>query len=408
MATKNYGTWLPTDYEKIASGDDKLDIAGYPKTRILKEVKPKARLNFDEYAPFGFKPELSYEDKISGLPEQNIHSYPTTSSLLPNAVASQADKPYNGNKLFEQANNPLASNLSDNIGTTYPQSTSQTPTAAVAGKKPSYKEFFKNLGSDKKEAISMALLAAGLNIMASAGRTSPTPISTMGLIGEGGMQGLNMYQNVDRYNKDMGMRDAYLGFAKQAADQSQATFGSKQPYLLEQAKRENEIQKAQLNNARNPEQKVINLGEYGTVMIDRFGNATTIATPNARGGISEKEYKNHVAKQKEIISWVVPNEADFFAKLFELKDPAQKEALIASNPSTIEKLKKELEKPENAKYKAQWLISEKYTDEYLYGQGGVVNAGSNLSQTTSERQPPIQKQIGNKNYILDNGKWYEQ
>lgn len=277
--------------------------------------------------------------------------------------------------------------------TPQPQSQQDLVSNAVSPQtqKPGFFDWFKNMPPEKK----LALLSAGLSLMSAAGRSYDRPIGAGALIGDAGQQGLGMYQNIDRYNQDMGMRNAYLGFAKQAADQSQATFGSKQPYLLEQAMRENEIQKAQLNNARNPEQKVINFGEYGTGMVDRFGNVRTIATPNARGVTSEKEYKNHVARQKEIISRVVPNEADFFAKLFELKDSAQKEALIAANPSTIEKLKKELEKPENAKYKAQWLISEKYTDEYLYGQGGGVNAGSNLPQTTSgkQTQPILPKEI---------------
>ena len=273
-----------------------------------------------------------------------------------------------------------------------PQQDSGSNAVSPQTQKPGFFDWFKNMPEDKKQALNMGLLSAGLNIMASAGRTSPTPISTMGLIGEGGMQGLNMYQNVDRYNKDMGMRDAYLGFAKQAAGQSQTRFEAEQPYFSEQATRENEIQKALLSNAQSPKVEVINLGEHGTILKDKYGNIQELKAPGGKS--SSKTYKDHVARQKEIISWVVPNEADFFAKLFELKDSAQKEALIAANPSTIEKLKKELDKPENAKYKAQWLISEKYTDEYLYGQGGG-NTASNFPQENNEGQPKADYGLGN-------------
>ena len=123
----------------------------------------------------------------------------TPSSLLPNALPSPMEKPYNRNDLFAQTKNPLAINPPDSIDSASQSlKPANTTTSNVAFQKPAFGDFFKNLGKDKKDALNMALLSTGLNLMASAGRTSDRPISTFGLFGEAGLQGAGTYQSALR------------------------------------------------------------------------------------------------------------------------------------------------------------------------------------------------------------------
>lgn len=121
----------------------------------------------------------------------------TPSNLLPNALSSATMPIGNRNTLFAQANNPLASNISDNVGVTpsTPTEPKPLPSTPLATQKPSFKDFFKNLGVDKKQALNMALLSAGFNMMSNAGRSYDRPVSTFGLLGEAGQQGMNTYQS---------------------------------------------------------------------------------------------------------------------------------------------------------------------------------------------------------------------
>lgn len=151
----------------------------------------------------------------------------TPSNLLPNALSSATMPTGNRNTLFAQANNPLASNISDNVGVTpsTPTEPKPLPSTPLATQKPSFKDFFKNLGVDKKQALNMALLSAGFNMMSNAGRSYDRPVSTFGLLGEAGQQGMNTYQSAltnARQEQTNALRNALLQGQIEGIPQQQA------------------------------------------------------------------------------------------------------------------------------------------------------------------------------------------
>ena len=147
-----------------------------------------------------------YEDKYGYLTQDNLN----TTSPLSSAVSGYTYSPSKGGNDYGPPS-PFG-----NSGAGYQQPSAEmiasTPTSSSS---PGFADWWSKMAPDKKKSLGTGLLSAGLNLMANAGRTSPTPISSMGLLGEAGLQGLGAYQQQEQLNKsdkrDV-LQNALLGY----------------------------------------------------------------------------------------------------------------------------------------------------------------------------------------------------
>ena len=229
-----------------------------------------------------------------------------------------------------------------NSGAGYQQPSAETiASTPKSSSSPGFADWWSKMAPDRKKSLGTGLLSAGLNLMASAGRTSPTPISSIGLLGEAGLHGLGAYQQQEQLNKSDkrdALQNALLGYqvAQQPLHQ-QILQGQAANVPIEQAQRllQNELTRGQVENiplskqllqeqiagiptkryleqqkmiteqakaiaAAHPENKVKSLLEYRQGLAPDqqkiFDNVTSKGGTNVSVGATEKEESKAIGK----------------------------------------------------------------------------------------------------------------
>lgn len=312
MADYKYGTYLPTDYDKIDNPDN-LDIAGYPKdtvsssdsvyTKLLNKLKPTTGLDLSETNPYGFAKTPTVKD-LASVERPNVFQNTSIPRRYSDLMPSQIQ--------YTRAQTPTIKNLPST--TTLPeaaplgQATTRTTTSATtqpamqAMKSPGLFDWFKNLTKQDKRALSVGLLSTGLGLMSAAGRTSNTPISTFGLFGDAGQQGLNTYMATKDMDETRALRNAYLGLAEKQGEREQGRLGLEQEKVdVEQRKyaAEDVSKEAKyMEEKRDKEYK--NWTDREAVMIKKLlpgerGDALSLTIASARQDKNSEELRSSIS-----------------------------------------------------------------------------------------------------------------
>lgn len=147
-----------------------------------------------------------YKDKYGSLTQDDWDM----TSPLSSAVSGYTYSPSKGGNDYGPPS-PFG-----NSGADYQQPSAETIASTPrSSSSPGFADWWSKMAPDRKKSLGTGLLSAGLNLMASAGRTSPTPISSIGLLGEAGLHGLGAYQQQEQLNKSDkrdALQNALLGY----------------------------------------------------------------------------------------------------------------------------------------------------------------------------------------------------
>lgn len=212
-------------------------------------------------------------------------------------------------------------------------------------------DWYDSLDEAKKSAITTGLMSAGLKMMESGGRAYDRPVSSMSVIGAGGLTGLGEYHNTLGQERAHGLRTGFLNVQQDYLGMNKERFNAEKPYMGEAARMDNEMRGLQIQKAKEP--PLVEGSPYGYYRI-KGDNATEVMPPMVNPKGMGEEQKVKFNQSKEVIDIITRQMGANFGGSMINMSPDQLMKAIKDNPTQFQRITDELNRPGNELKKKSW------------------------------------------------------